>query len=113
MWWYQGTWYLSKERGSTKLQQSSKNQGLSTNRSRYYQDHWNQKSKRNVSSYRRHRRQSIQIQSRKNRGRTWSTLRFYCKNLRPPSPLTRTTLVTRFGPNWPKVRLPEPERSEG
>src|SRR5436190_4057169 len=83
MLWYQGTWYSSKGSKSTKRQRSTrKNLGSFTIRSQFNQDRQKQKGHNNSYQHRRRQSMQIQIRIRKNQGRTWSTLRFYCKNLR-------------------------------
>src|SRR5579859_6489529 len=77
----QGMWCLSKGSQSTKLRQSTRNQGSSTTQLQSCQNH-QQKPKSHNKSHRhlQYRNTQIQIQIRKNQKR--STLKSYCKNPR-------------------------------
>src|SRR5579859_2925830 len=71
-------WCLSKGSQSTKLRQSTRNQGSSTTRLQSCQNR-QQKPKNHSNNLRlSHRNTQIQIQIRKNQKR--STLKSYCKN---------------------------------
>src|ERR1700733_68737 len=77
MWWCQGMWYLSRENQSIKLQQpTSKNPGLCTIQSPFYQDHL-RISRNHASSSQHLRTPSTQIQ---NQNRNQSTHSISCKN---------------------------------
>ena len=73
-----------KGRGIHRREASQPNaSGLRGTQNRSRLDHGLARTTRRASnSYRRRQRQRTQIQIRKNQGRTWSTLRFYCGNLR-------------------------------
>src|ERR1700733_10398787 len=112
MWWCQGMWYLSRENQSTKLQQpTSKNPGLCTIQSPFYQDHL-RISRNHDSSSQRLRHPNTRIQNQ-NRNHSQSTHSISCKNQQRMNHKSQQPAVRqaeRKGSQRVRTKGPQPPR---